>query len=489
MAEPAIDHTAGNDVTRQPTSDYQHPPFARTLARLAEVSHSDGRPLDVLATFATVIKDAMSVDVVTILEAIADRDVLVVQAGAGIDASIIGQPVAKRDLASMSGYTLLRQTTEVLEDIDHSSRPYEISSMKRAAGVKSGVTVPITPTRAIHGVLGAFSKKPRKYSDEETTFLNQAAYYLAGIILRHKETALRKNVQRWLRALEEATIRSVSATNQQSTLQGFTKFLTSSREGVTDVCFIDLESGDGQGIVREAAARNGAPLQLTEQKSPLLYPPDPGCPYGTPAVLDSGKPHTITEIEHEHLESLARDQAHLEAFVALNPVSFMCLPIRAHRNTLGALVLISCDQPFTSEDERHAGRLAYTIGMAIEAIEARMQRLQTTRQQVEDYFPITDPDPRQTTTPQNSIRPLQNLAPTEDPGPTHDEPTESLSNRQVEVVSLLGEGLTISKIVSRLHIAESTCYTHTRKAKIKLNLPTDVPFRTLVSEARAHHCI
>jgi GAF domain-containing protein/DNA-binding CsgD family transcriptional regulator len=494
MAEPAIDQTANNEHVRQVPGDYHQSPFAQTLARLAEISHSDGRPLDVLDEFATVIKDALSVDFVLILEAIADRDVLLTQAAPGLDASAVGQVAAKRDLGSMSGYTLMRQTTEVLEDVSQPGRPYDISTLKRAAGAKSGVTLPITPTRALHGVLGVFAKQPRQYSNDEVDFLNYASHYLAGTILRHKETALRKNVQRWLRVLEEATIRSVSATNQQSTLQSFTKFLTSSREGITDVCFIDLESTDGQGIVREAAARNGTPLQVTQQESPLLYPPDPGCPYGTPAVLDSGQPHTITAIEQEHLECLARDEAHLEAFRSLNPVSFMCLPIKAHRHTLGALVLISCDQPFTREDERHAGRLAYIVGMAVEATNARMQRLQTTRQQVDNYFPSTAPELKKDPPPQlePAVIPEPKAESTSttlissDKGvlPETQETTESLTNREVEILTLADQGLSLPKIISQLAISKWTCYSHFRNAKLKLNLPTDTPNEALVSVAR-----
>ena len=499
MTEPAIESDAQSTVSRQSLDSSTPPRFSETLARLAQISHSDGRPLDVLGTFATVIKDALSVDVVTILEAIAEWDVLVIQAAAGLDASIVGQVAAKRDLSSMSGYTLLRQTTEVLEDVDRSGRPYDISPMKRAAGIKSGITVPITPTRALHGVLGAFARVPHEYSEEEIEFLRQAAYYLAGAILRHKETALRKNVQRWLRALEEATIRCVSATNQQSTLQSFTKFLTSSREGIADVCFIDIESSDGQGIVREATARHGAPLHVGPHTSPLLYPPDPGCPYGTPAVLDSGQPHTITAIEREHIECLARDKDHLEAFLALDPVSFMCLPIKAHRHTLGALVLISCDQPFTREDERHAGRLAYIIGMAVEATQARMRRLQTTRQQVDNYFPTTAPDPKQENTlaletakpPETAADdgPRSSIPSTDMPLPTHEAPVETLSPREAEVVTLLDQGLPIPQIKSRLSIAEPTCYSHIRNAKIKFNLPTDAPFSAVLSVARTHRYI
>jgi DNA-binding CsgD family transcriptional regulator len=199
-------------------------------------------------------------------------------------------------------------------------------------------------------------------------------------------------------------------------------------------------------------------------------------------------------VEREHLECLARDEAHLNAFVALEPVSFMCLPIKAHRHTLGALVLISCDVPFTRDDERHAGRLAYIIGMSIEATNARTQRLQTTRQQVDNYFPSTgyglekDPLPQlepaalpEPHPPQTANTPAP---PAEDVLPETQDTTEPLTNREVEVLTLADQGLNLPRIISTLAISKWTCYTHFRNAKLKLNLPTDTPTAALLSVAR-----
>lgn len=505
MAEPATDQAADNEVTRQPTSEKQHSPFEQALSRLAEISYSDGRPLNVLAEFATVIKHTLSVDVVTVLEAVADQDVLVIQAAVGIDASIIGQPAAKRDLESMSGYTLLRQTTVVLEDIDHPERPYEISQIKRDAGVKSGVTVPVPPEKALYGVLGVFCKYPRIYTDDEILFLSRSALYLAGIMIRHKEVTSRKKAQQWLRVMEEATLRSVSATSQPALLSSFAKLLSGGPDSISDLSFIDIETDSGE-IFRGAAAKHGVSLQALPGTKPLLYPPDPGSPYGTPAVLDSGQPHTITPVADEHLRSLARDENHLETFRSLNIVSYMCLPIKLHRRTLGALVLISCDKPYTREDERRAGRLAYLIGIAIEGIQSRIHRLGELRGHVETFFNTPEPqapDPREDTRKGTTgdtrgdtthLEPYSPGSSDHLPDPnlgehrTMDECEEcletQLTEREVEVVQLLSEGKNQGAVSSKLGFGKWTYYSHIRNIRAKLELTSATPMSTLLSAAR-----
>ena len=442
-------------------------PYAATLAGLADISHSDGRPDDLLDSFAATIKSALGADVVTILEAPPDQDMLLVQAAAGLDPCKIGGASVGRELESQAGYTLLRKSTVVLEDVDLPGRPYEMSPLLTDAGVRSGATVPIPPDRALYGVLGVFYTQRHRFSEDDLNFLDRAARYLAGIIVRHQETASRKKTQQWLRALEEATIRSVTATSRASTLHGFAKFLSSTRDGIADLCCIDLESSDGHYISREAAAINGASLTTSSDARPLLYPPDPGCQYGTPAVLDTGQPHTITKVEHEHLECLARNEAHLNAFLGLGITSYMCLPIKRHRHTLGALVLMSCSKAFTREDERHAGRLAYLIGMSIEAIQARMEHLSDAREKVEGYFPALPRDPQPGATAIGVLDQPEALTPDPSSSKTDDPPQHAnfLPEQRHTILNLLAQGNTTKRIASKLNISPSTVYNTEHKLR------------------------
>jgi DNA-binding NarL/FixJ family response regulator len=53
---------------------------------------------------------------------------------------------------------------------------------------------------------------------------------------------------------------------------------------------------------------------------------------------------------------------------------------------------------------------------------------------------------------------------------THEDPVLGLSNRELEVYEMIGQGLTIQQIAGRLHLSPKTVETHREKVKQKLNL-------------------
>lgn len=55
-------------------------------------------------------------------------------------------------------------------------------------------------------------------------------------------------------------------------------------------------------------------------------------------------------------------------------------------------------------------------------------------------------------------------------GPPQEDPVQSLSNRELEVYEMIGQGLTIQQIAARLHLSPKTVETHREKIKQKLNL-------------------
>ncbi len=55
-------------------------------------------------------------------------------------------------------------------------------------------------------------------------------------------------------------------------------------------------------------------------------------------------------------------------------------------------------------------------------------------------------------------------------GPPREDPIQSLSNREIEVYEMIGQGLTVQQIAVRLHLSPKTVETHREKIKQKLNL-------------------
>lgn len=52
----------------------------------------------------------------------------------------------------------------------------------------------------------------------------------------------------------------------------------------------------------------------------------------------------------------------------------------------------------------------------------------------------------------------------------HEDPVQGLSNRELEVYEMIGQGITIQQIAARLHLSPKTVETHREKIKQKLNL-------------------
>jgi DNA-binding NarL/FixJ family response regulator len=53
---------------------------------------------------------------------------------------------------------------------------------------------------------------------------------------------------------------------------------------------------------------------------------------------------------------------------------------------------------------------------------------------------------------------------------SREDPVKSLSNREIQVYEMIGQGLTIQQIATRLHLSPKTVETHREKIKQKLNL-------------------
>jgi DNA-binding NarL/FixJ family response regulator len=55
-------------------------------------------------------------------------------------------------------------------------------------------------------------------------------------------------------------------------------------------------------------------------------------------------------------------------------------------------------------------------------------------------------------------------------GMPREDPVQSLSNREVQVYEMIGQGLTVQQIAQRLHLSPKTVETHREKVKQKLNV-------------------
>jgi DNA-binding NarL/FixJ family response regulator len=54
--------------------------------------------------------------------------------------------------------------------------------------------------------------------------------------------------------------------------------------------------------------------------------------------------------------------------------------------------------------------------------------------------------------------------------PSQEDPVQGFSNRELEVYEMIGQGLTVQQIATRLHLSPKTIETHREKIKQKLNV-------------------
>lgn len=426
-------------------------PLGTRLNELAALLHTT--PLGAaLPRFTGGLASALAADFVQVLEYLPDEEHLLMVAGAGFADPLVGRERVPGSLHSQAGYTMLKREPVVVADYSRENR-FGRPGPVGESGLASGVTVPIPPEGTIYGVLGIYTTKPRIFEDAEISFLTRAASYLAAAVQRDKESRARKTAQRWLTALEETAIRSASALDEAGALQAYVKLLTNHREGISDHAFVDLEHTNGSGeVIRSAAARQGALLDPWTSAWSILKAPEPGAPHGTPKVLDTGQPELIPLVTDDLLQNVSRDSRHLETLRSLAPASYLCVPIKVRRRTLGALVLVRSNgaPSYTLEDQRHACRLADVVGLGIEGVRAHRSRLSSARQRVEPY---RRPEP-----PTAPIEPPLVASP-QTPSSIEDTTMPLLSCQRRAVLNLLVAGATTKQIAAKLGVETSTVYS------------------------------
>ena len=134
---------------------------------------------------------------------------------------------------------------------------------------------------------------------------------------------------------------------------------------IADWCAVDVV--DEAGIAQRIAVAHPDPekIQLVRELHER-YPPDPDSLRGLPFVLRTGQSDMMTDLPGELIEAGARDADHLSLLRALRLRSYMCVPIIASGQILGALTFVA------AESDRHYGAedLAFAESVAARAASA-----------------------------------------------------------------------------------------------------------------------
>ncbi|MGE3284466.1 MAG: GAF domain-containing protein [Pseudonocardia sp.] len=160
-----------------------------------------------------LLVDVLPVEYAKVLCLRPDRT-LELRAGIGWRAGLVGSAVIEADYRSQAGYTLLSDTSVVVDDLESETRFWP-NGLLRDHGITSGMSVVIRGAHGPFGILGVHSANPRRFSVDDVNCLRAAAHVLSEAIRREaaenslrdvmgRERTLREELERYSVQLREA---------------------------------------------------------------------------------------------------------------------------------------------------------------------------------------------------------------------------------------------------------------------------------------------
>jgi two-component sensor histidine kinase len=156
------------------------------LGRLGERALTETDLQSFFNAVVSILAEQLDVDLVKILELLPGDTELLLRAGAGWHADLIGKATESTGRASQAGYALAAGRPVVVDDLGTETR-FVPPQMHRDHQVVSGVSTPIAGSDGrAYGVLGAHTTKRRKFAEYEVLFLDAVANVVAGAIQRQQ---------------------------------------------------------------------------------------------------------------------------------------------------------------------------------------------------------------------------------------------------------------------------------------------------------------
>ena len=141
-----------------------------------------------------------------ILELLPEQNELLLRAGVGWQAGLVGRATVSGDINSQAGYTLVSSEPVVVHDLRTETR-FNGPSLLHQHKIVSGMSVIIQGKDRPFGVIGVYRTQVRTFSTDDINFLQSAANILsAAIEQKQAEIALQKSEKRWATLTETAPV-------------------------------------------------------------------------------------------------------------------------------------------------------------------------------------------------------------------------------------------------------------------------------------------
>lgn len=155
---------------------------------------------------ASLLSEILDVEYTKVLELSEDKRFLKLRAGVGWHKGLIGNARVENNKNSQAGYTLLKTTPVIVENLNTETRFYAPKLLEEH-NVTSGMSVIISGKDVPFGILGAHTKKHRIFSKDDINFLQSIANILADVIVRNStEKKLRKSEEKYRMLTEQSLL-------------------------------------------------------------------------------------------------------------------------------------------------------------------------------------------------------------------------------------------------------------------------------------------
>lgn len=184
--------------------------YARQKAAAAQfvsLTHKDVDIEDLMDAAAHLTAEAMGVEFCDIYRLEDGGKTLRLVSGVGWSEELVGSSTVGSGPESVPGYTLSEHRPVIVEDINSTKR-FKGPSLHKNHGAVSGLSVPMASGETVIGVMGAYSKSSRDFSENEVSFLESVAGLLSAAVVRRwaKEELTRasEELSRQVKNVEQA---------------------------------------------------------------------------------------------------------------------------------------------------------------------------------------------------------------------------------------------------------------------------------------------
>jgi signal transduction histidine kinase len=156
------------------------------IAELGQVALVQGEISAVFDVAIYLICEVLDVELAKILRQPSPGERLTIVAGCGWHEDVVvGETTVPADQDSQAGYTLLSDTPVVVEDLADENR-FAGPQLLVEHEVVSGISVTIPGSRAPFGVIGAHTRRRRRFDSADADFLRSVANVLGSAVENHR---------------------------------------------------------------------------------------------------------------------------------------------------------------------------------------------------------------------------------------------------------------------------------------------------------------